>query len=106
MNKKRKFDGWNDIDWGIEIETIQFELNVIKSHNKNNPNVGEKWNVWPEEMDGIMLLPLGYKPSKWSKEAKISDDEISILKQKWLELAQFIDAVSYTHLTLPTTHCV
>lgn len=91
MKNKRKFDGWNDIDWGIELETIQFELNAITSHNKNNPNVEGKWNVWPQEMEGIMLLPLGFKPSKWSKEAKISDDEISILKQKWLELAQFID---------------
>ena len=42
-------------------------------------------------MEDIILLPLGFKPSKWSKEAKISDEEISMLKQKWIELAQFID---------------
>ena len=61
MKNKRKFDGWNDIDWGIELETIQFDLNAIKSHNKNNPDIGEKWNVWTQEMEGIMLLPLKMK---------------------------------------------
>ena len=59
-----EFDGWENIDWGIELDTLEFDLMAIKSHNKSNPNVGKKWTEWPKDMSGIMLLPLGYQPFK------------------------------------------
>ena len=36
----KEFDGWENIDWGVEIDTLEFDLMAIKSHNKSNPNVG------------------------------------------------------------------
>ena len=60
-----EFDDWENIDWNVEIDTLEFDLMAIKSHNKTNPNVGKKWTEWPKDMLGLMLLPLGYQPSKW-----------------------------------------
>ncbi|MGB1934905.1 MAG: hypothetical protein ACPHTH_03050 [Candidatus Poseidoniaceae archaeon] len=78
------FDGWENIDWDVEIDTLEFDLMAIKSHNKSNPNVGEKWTEWPKDMLGIMLLPLGYQPSKWDKETPMAEKEEEDLKQRSL----------------------
>ena len=86
-----EFDGWENIDWGIELDTLEFDLIAIKSHNKSNPNVGKKWTEWPKDMSGIMLLPLGNQPSKWDKESPLTEKEEANLKQKWIEFAQFVD---------------
>ena len=86
-----KFDGWENIDWDVEIDTLEFDLMAIKSHNKTNPNVGKKWTEWPKDMLGIMLLPLGYQPSKWDKESQLTEKEEADLKQKWIDFAQFVD---------------
>ncbi len=86
-----EFDGWENIDWDIEIDTLEFDLMAIKSHNKPNPNVGKKWTEWPKDMSGIMLLPLGYQPSKWDKESPLTEKEEADLKQKWIDFAQFVD---------------
>ncbi len=88
MNKD--FDGWQEIDWGIELDTLEFDLMAIKSHNKNNPNVSKAWNQWPEEMDNIILLPLGYKPHRWDKKSKLTEEQEIDLKLKWIEFAQFV----------------
>ena len=85
------FDGWENIDWGIEIGTLEFDLMAIKSHNKANPNVGKRWTEWPKEMSGIILLPLGYKQSIWDKESPLTEKEESDLRQNWIDFAQFID---------------
>ena len=98
MTKSDEFDGWDGIDWGIEIGTIEFDLMAIKSHNKDNPSVGEVWNEWPKDMHGIMHLPLGYIPSKWDKVPEQSHEEKEKLKTKWLEFAQFIDSTNNIHL--------
>ena len=42
-------------------------------------------------MLGLMLLPLGYQPSKWDKESSLSEKEEADLKQKWIDFAQFVD---------------
>ena len=86
-----EFDGWENIDWDVEIDTLEFDLMAIKSHNKSNPNVGKKWTEWPKDMLGLMLLPLGYQPSKWDKESPLTENEEADLKQKWIDFAQFID---------------
>ena len=41
-------------------------------------------------MSGIMLLPLGYQPSKWDKESQLTEKKRN-LKQKWIDFAQFVD---------------
>ena len=88
MNKE--FDGWENMDWNIEIDTLEFDLMAIKSHNKSNPDVGKRWTEWPKDMIGLMLLPLGYQPSKWDKESPLTGKEESDLKQKWIDFAQFV----------------
>ena len=92
MTKSDEFDGWDGIDWGIEIGTIDFDLMAIKSHNKDNPSVDDVWNKWPKDMNGIMHLPLGYIPSKWDKKCEQSQESEAELKSNWLEFAQFVDS--------------
>ena len=92
MTKSDEFDGWDGIDWGIEIGTIEFDLMAIKSHNKDNPSVDDVWNEWPKDMNGIMHLPLGYIPSKWDKKSEQSQESEAELKSNWLEFAQFVDS--------------
>ena len=87
----KEFDGWENIDWGVEIDTLEFDLMAIKSHNKSNPNVGKHWTEWPKDMLGILLLPLGYQPSKWDKESGLTEKEEVDLKHKWIAFAQFVD---------------
>ena len=36
-----EFDGWENIDWGIELDTLEFVLMAIKSHN-NQSNVAKR----------------------------------------------------------------
>ncbi|MDE0954551.1 MAG: hypothetical protein OR994_07725 [Candidatus Poseidoniales archaeon] len=91
MKEKKDFDGWENIDWEVEIDTLEFDLMAINSHNKNNPNVGNEWKIWPKEMTGIILLPLGYNPPTWQTSPVLDPDEESSLKKGWLKLAQFID---------------
>ena len=43
-------------------------------------------------MSGIMLLSLGYQPSKWEKESQLTEKEKGNLKQNWIDFAQFVDA--------------
>ena len=90
MNKTSNFDGWKHIDWGIELDTLEFDLATIIAHNENNPLIKEIWTQWPIEMEGIIHLPLGYISKKGHKESKLSSEEINQLKNHWLEFAQFI----------------
>ena len=55
MNKPSDFDGWMHIDWGIELDTLEFDLAAIRAHNEKNPVVKDIWTQWPIEMDGIIL---------------------------------------------------
>ena len=86
-----EFDGWKNIDWGVEIDTLEFDIMAITSHNKTNPTVGEKWTEWPKDMLNLIILPLGYTPSKWDKDAKLTPEQEKDLKQKWIEFAQFLE---------------
>ena len=85
------FDGWQHMDWFVEIDTLEFNLVAIKSHNENNPVVKEQWTEWPKGLPKFIALPLGYFPSKWEKEPILTPGQESELKAQWIELAQFID---------------
>tara|TARA_X000000368_G_scaffold201209_1_gene158860 strand:+ start:264 stop:1034 length:771 start_codon:yes stop_codon:yes gene_type:complete len=90
MNETSNFDGWKYIDWGIELDTLEFDLAAIRAHNENNPLIKEIWTQWPIEMEGIIHLPLGYISKKGHKESKLSSEQIHQLKNHWLKFAQFI----------------
>ena len=84
------FDGWKYIDWGIDLDTIEFDLMAIAAHNVNNPSVRDDWTEWPKEMEGIIHLPLGYIQSQSEKSNEHSSQEYSQLQSDWLDFAQFI----------------
>ena len=90
MNKE--FDGWDEIDWDIDIDSARFQLHIIEAWNKNNPNVKGKWTQWPNELGKLklILLPLGYIPSSWDKKSELTEEESEQLKKDWLKLAQYI----------------
>ena len=90
MNKE--FDGWDEIDWDIDIDSARFQLHIIEAWNKNNPNVKDEWIQWPNELGELklILLPLGYIPSSWDKKSKLTEEESEQLKKDWLKLAQYI----------------
>ena len=88
----KEFDGWDEIDWDIEIESAQFQFHIIEIWNKNNPNVKGKWTQWPNELGKmkLILLPLGYHLPPWDKKPKLTDEESEQLKKDWLKVAQLI----------------
>ncbi len=70
----REFNGWDEIDWDIDIDSAKFQFHIIEAWNKNNPNVKGKWTKWPNELGDLklILLPLGYIPSSWDKKHKLN----------------------------------
>ena len=87
-----EFDGWDEIDWDIDIDSARFQLHIIEAWNKNNPNVKDEWTQWPNELGKLklILLPLGYIPSSWDKKSELTEEESEQLKKDWLKLAQYI----------------
>lgn len=85
------FDGWQHMDWFVEIDTLEFNLVAIKSHNENNPDVGAQWTEWPKGLSDFIALPLGYYPSKFDETRKLDSKMESKLKVQWIEFAQFIN---------------
>ena len=52
----REFNGWNEIDWDIDIDSVRFQFHIIEAWNKNNPNVKGKWTKWPNELGDLKLI--------------------------------------------------
>ncbi|MDE0954379.1 MAG: hypothetical protein OR994_06860 [Candidatus Poseidoniales archaeon] len=90
MNANDDFDGWKFIDWDIDTDNLQFQLHALEAWNQKNPDVTGHWNQWPDEMDELIVLPLGYIPLPWVTKPRLSEQESMTLKQDWLKLAQIV----------------
>jgi|TARA_B100000809_G_C14957230_1_gene466044 hypothetical protein len=89
VNSDGEFNAWHYIDWDIDAETLEFDLHIIAAWNKHNPEVEGNWTVWPE-IEELIRLPTGKRPLPWKPEHPLSDEEVEVLKQHWLRVAQLI----------------
>ena len=71
----------------------------VLSHAENNIKFSEKWSEESDNLSTQLILA-----RQWLKDVKITKEQITYLVNEALRGG--VEAVSYTHLTLPTSHLV
>ena len=80
MSEKIDFKGWVDFDWFIELDSFEFFIRAIEAWNDKNPNIGETWKAWPEDIEAFSMIPKEIT----SAIENSSEDETSI-KLEWMD---------------------